>query len=669
MAYTLKLTNGKILLTLPDQTSDSVSTSLTLIGKNVNAYGTDINQNYIRILENFANTTAPTAPLQGQLWYDTVSQQVKVYTFNNEFKPVGTPVISSTAPATLGVGDLWYDTTAEQLKFQKDASTLVVIGPQYDATVGKSGWVTETYPTSLNLTATAVSLYSNDVLLGILSDTAFTINSAVTSTSLRSIGVGFNAEYRQGVQTKFYGTATSAESLTDTNGNTVTVEQIITDNAPVEFLNPVTVYNNLTIGTNPSAFVYTEDFQFYVEGASTAATLFIGGQDEDFNIKVNTTVTNIPAVHVDAKNARVGIFTNNPESTFSVGGDVTIDGNLRVLGTSTYAYSQDLRITDKNIELAFTTTALTTSSDGGGIILKNYPLDSSILWYNASPAGGRQVWSFTDNVELQSPVASYIINGYEVLTRNALGVAVTSAPGLTSIGNLSSATIGILRITQQEPNHTTIGIDTTIANTGTIVIGDSNTTNIDFAGRPIWNVPQPLVSYGATLYKSSVPNVEWVLGQIDNALAANKIVSLTIDVTGQATGPEDPALDAFVIQYLTYMLDPNAPAPYDTPVDTIARVLCTRYTTPPLPAVPSNFLEPGLPLFVDKAGVEESASVIQWSQFLRVTTDLPAANLGINRAVKQYFVTGDPITPGNRIWARLVYTGTTNTVHDDGTWI
>ena len=72
MSYTLKLTNGKILLTLPDQQSDRVSTSLTLIGKNVNAYGTDINQNYIHILENFANSVAPTAPLVGQMWYDTI---------------------------------------------------------------------------------------------------------------------------------------------------------------------------------------------------------------------------------------------------------------------------------------------------------------------------------------------------------------------------------------------------------------------------------------------------------------------------------------------------------------------------------------------------------------------------------------------------------------------
>ena len=67
MSYTLRLSNGKILLTLADQQTDSVTTSLTLIGKNVNAYGADINQNYIRLLEHFASTTQPTSPLAGQL--------------------------------------------------------------------------------------------------------------------------------------------------------------------------------------------------------------------------------------------------------------------------------------------------------------------------------------------------------------------------------------------------------------------------------------------------------------------------------------------------------------------------------------------------------------------------------------------------------------------------
>ena len=148
MAYTLRLTNGKILVSLPDQQFDNVTTSLTLIGKNVNAYGTDINQNYIRILENFANTTAPTAPLVGQLWFDTVNQQLKVCTFNKEFKPVGTPTISATEPTTSGIGDLWYDSTTEQLKFKTPDSKFVVIGPNYDATVGKSGWVTEQYTNS-----------------------------------------------------------------------------------------------------------------------------------------------------------------------------------------------------------------------------------------------------------------------------------------------------------------------------------------------------------------------------------------------------------------------------------------------------------------------------------------------------------------------------------------
>jgi len=79
MSYTLKLTNGQILLTLADQQTDNVTTSLTLIGKNVNAYGTYLNDNFIKLLENFSNTVSPTSPLTGQLWFDTNSHQLNVY--------------------------------------------------------------------------------------------------------------------------------------------------------------------------------------------------------------------------------------------------------------------------------------------------------------------------------------------------------------------------------------------------------------------------------------------------------------------------------------------------------------------------------------------------------------------------------------------------------------
>ena len=69
MSYTIYNTDGSILLTLADGKIDKISTSLTLIGKNVNSYGEYLNNNLIRLLENFANTESPAGtPRIRQLW-------------------------------------------------------------------------------------------------------------------------------------------------------------------------------------------------------------------------------------------------------------------------------------------------------------------------------------------------------------------------------------------------------------------------------------------------------------------------------------------------------------------------------------------------------------------------------------------------------------------------
>src|ERR1700691_1871907 len=98
MSYTIKLTNGTILVTLADQTTDDVSTSLTLVGKNVNSYGTFINDNFVKLLENSAFSTSPTSPLVGQLWFSTIDQRMYFYNNSQQFKPLGGALVSATQP-------------------------------------------------------------------------------------------------------------------------------------------------------------------------------------------------------------------------------------------------------------------------------------------------------------------------------------------------------------------------------------------------------------------------------------------------------------------------------------------------------------------------------------------------------------------------------------------
>jgi hypothetical protein len=138
MPYNINLTSGTVLNTnfiqngsLADGVADS-TTGITLVGKNYIGYGQAQNTNFIRLLENFADTISPvqslnaTSVLTGTLWFDTGNKVLKVYdglTFNN----VSGRVASSTIPEAVNVGDQWWDTVNLQLNTWT-GSTWQVIG-------------------------------------------------------------------------------------------------------------------------------------------------------------------------------------------------------------------------------------------------------------------------------------------------------------------------------------------------------------------------------------------------------------------------------------------------------------------------------------------------------------------------------------------------------------
>ena len=91
MAYTINKTDGTVLATVADGTLDT-TTNLNLIGKNYAGYGEILNENSVKLLENFASSSSPTKPLTGQLYYDTTLAQIKVYN-GTAFKAVNGAII------------------------------------------------------------------------------------------------------------------------------------------------------------------------------------------------------------------------------------------------------------------------------------------------------------------------------------------------------------------------------------------------------------------------------------------------------------------------------------------------------------------------------------------------------------------------------------------------
>lgn len=71
-------TNNGGSFNIVDETVNVTDTSLSLVGKYHIGYGADIAQNQVSLLENFASDTAPSNPIEGQLWWKPIDKQLFV---------------------------------------------------------------------------------------------------------------------------------------------------------------------------------------------------------------------------------------------------------------------------------------------------------------------------------------------------------------------------------------------------------------------------------------------------------------------------------------------------------------------------------------------------------------------------------------------------------------
>ena len=215
MTYNITLTNGSALITggLPDGTIDTANSSLTLVGKNYPGYGLFLNQNMVRLMENFSNSSAPAAPLPGQLWWNSSTKNLSVNTASVKgtasaaFKTITTMTYSSSAPNNPVSGEQWYDTGGGQLKVW--AGSWITIGPAATTATGNSGAIPDTIAaTSPSATYVVLKFYIDNVLVGIWSKEA-SFTTAVSGFATVARGLNLSTALSQA----FYGNADVANNL------------------------------------------------------------------------------------------------------------------------------------------------------------------------------------------------------------------------------------------------------------------------------------------------------------------------------------------------------------------------------------------------------------------------------------------------------------------------
>jgi hypothetical protein len=545
MAYTINKTDGTILATVADGQVDTLSSDLTLIGKNYSGFGESLNENLIKMLENFSSTASPVHPIRGQIWFDVTELKLKVYN-GNGFVPVSSATISSTQPITLGVGDLWFNDVDKQLYFYDGTST-ILLGPSYSASQGLSGLRVGNILDSLNQNRVITYLYTNGVLIGIFSKDSFTPKLPIDGFS-GSIQPGFNAGTLAGI--KFNVTATNSDAL----GGQSASSYVRNDTSNI-------VNGQIIISSNLGLIIGdANQGQFQVQDGNLIIANIASNKNMILNVRRDVIAE--AAVEINSGDRIISLYADQPTSQIQVGGSLTIEGNLTVNGDVVTVNTSVMSVEDKNIVLAKQTGVAPsdTNASGGGLILQG-ETSHVLLWSKLGQAATSDsleatsegysdslpqlfsgAWNSSEHLNLASG-KEFKINGVTVLSATALGPSITSIPGVTSFGAQTQLTVDDIFF-----NDATIQV--TALNTDLILdIDGSGTLNLN--NKRISNVDNPVAAQDAATRE-----------YVDNTVESRNLV-FSMDIS-----------DGIANSGIAALLEQVAPAA-EYRNGTIARILCS----------------------------------------------------------------------------------------------
>lgn len=424
MTYTINKTDGNELTKIPDGTLDVTSTALTLIGRNSVAFGESINENFVKLLENFASTTAPENAIKGQIWFDTGTNRLFVYD-GNGFRASGGPQVSPRVPSPLTTGDLWINNDTNQM-FMFDGTDLILVGPIYTSNQGVTGFKVDTVLDVDGISHSICQIFVKNVLLGIFSSSSFLPKLPIPGYGLVSkpVRIGFNAAELTNL--KFDVLVTRSESILTQEGVAKTANELVFTNEENTFTERMFIQNNdgVDLGATNQIRQYIASDNFYIENQIA---------NRSVNINVKSGAQTVPGITVTGNGQRVGIFNENPTATLDVIGDLKISGDIFIGGTTTTLNTAIVEIEDKNIVLGKTDTPTELTAEGGGITLKSV-VDKTIAYNRVS-----QSWDLSENLKIASG-KTYNIGNSQVLNATTLGSTVTSS-SLTSVGALTQLQI------------------------------------------------------------------------------------------------------------------------------------------------------------------------------------------------------------------------------------
>jgi hypothetical protein len=326
MAYSINNTAGTLLKTLADGTIDTTTTDLALFGKGYAGFGERLNENLVKLLENFANTSAPANKQKGQLWYDTLDNQIKVWN-GSKFKPVGSSTNSGTSPTNANTGDMWFDTNNSQL-YVYNGTAWTLIGPTTVAGSGVTQVSSETISDNVGVNKSILKLITNDIIVGIVSAEEFTPGTAISGFATIYKGITLSTAISGN---KLTGTATDADAL-----GGIAAANYLRSNANDTTSGTLGILNDggLTLGSGSDVTMTLSSDNFTI--AQTT-------ENKDIIFTVNDGGVTKEVLRMNGAEGRI--------SHLRVG-DLTVDGTTTTLNTSTLSVEDNIIELNRNISSA-----------------------------------------------------------------------------------------------------------------------------------------------------------------------------------------------------------------------------------------------------------------------------------------------------------------------------
>lgn len=326
MAYEVNYTDTNKGVIFVEDNVINKETSLSIPGRSSTGYGQAIAENFLHLLENFANTTPPARPVEGQLWYDNSQgvDQLKVYD-GTSWIAAGGLKKSSSEPSITGStsGDLWVDTENQQL-YLFTGSSWILVGPEFS-----DGLLTGSESKNIigvdNLEYTVLEIRIRDQVAAIFSANTFTPKTVIAGFANKSIKPGINLSSNiNGETLKFWGLSEKAEFLQVTNDPVTGTADISANDflrkdetAGNQVVNvPIEIRSNtgLKIGDTGQITISTVGETGVIQHNTSGANI---------NFKLSSDGTRYDDILVIDSNKRVGI-NRSPDEEFDVIGNVQI---------------------------------------------------------------------------------------------------------------------------------------------------------------------------------------------------------------------------------------------------------------------------------------------------------------------------------------------------------